>query len=1290
MHGHGCPKLGAILRGLALALFSLIFCCALSAAEPEIRLRISWGGGPAHSWQGKITLDRGQILEYRPLGFESDTAGAMQRSGTRELIIFPRVPRTFDGWDVTVAAPLDAKLTFELSHEQLEQPVRYEVSLSQAFQAVQRQELDKEGTRLVIARPPGDALRIKLPREALIFAPGERFAFEVQPFGIELAHGSIFTLQYTVLHARSDTEVSSSFREFRGEGDSGPPVPVSLDLPIAEGVYDIRLSVTPKRLAQSFTTQFVRFAPLAERRLQLVVVDPNKPQFATDPIWQTEVEIDPASPKWWERIMLVPSIKLLPGFTGEPLGSVKPANRTHLGRTLLELPAQAWQAYPLPVSRPGEPHIIELEYPSDLKQTLSLSLVEPDALGKVHGENIDSGLDVSEPAPGHKPELVKHRLICWPQSRSPLLLLVNRRSDAPAVYGRIRMLSGAPELDPLKSPAVENPRQLVATYSQPLFTRQFSAAEAPGPARTLEDWGTFYHGGRHLVEYLKHVGYTAAVIPAVSNGSALYPSVLLEPSSDQDGGLLLESGQDAARKDVLELLFLLFDRAGLKLQPSLAFSTPLPALERLRLLSPDEAVGVEPIGADGRTALARYGSRSGHAAYYNPLDRRVQQAIRNVVQELTERYKHHPSFAGLVITSDPNSYLWLPDDVSSCDDVTIARFTQETGIAVPGEGPGRFAVRARFLRGEGAPEWLKWRAANLSEFFATLHREAAAGQPSAGFKLALSELTNHRQLLAAMRPSLTGQTSAALPLLQIGMDAPALAANGVALLRPQHVAAQTQPDGTSLFAYLNQSAELDRLWGVSRAGEVRYETLPLGLAAFDRVSPFGRDRTHLHLDPPHAPAQAEFRRELIHALARYDCRTLQLGGAGLPLGQEEALRPFAEVYRRLPTDSFTTVDLPESKQRTQPVVLRTLKRQDKLLFYAVNDAPWPVHLEIDFQSAAAARQELYNSGRKPAVQRTAGSLNWQMQLEPYDLIAGEIVASEATVASWRVTTDPGVETALREKVREARLRTNALRTPRPINVLTNGAFEAPLERGAAPGWVHAEGQGITVEVADNGNRSPQALHVASRRGPDGRTPIVWVRSEPFHAPPTGRLSIVAWLRVDDLQKQPKLRLALEGKWQGKPYYRRANIGASEDGRPVKALTTQWAPYRFPVNDLPLSELTELRVGFDMMDEGEFWLDDVQVFDLWFEDQERDELLKNIATADVQLDAGRYGDCQRFLEGYWPWYLKQFVPLEGTAVAVQPAASRTAAPEGAAKPAPNSQLLDRMKGAFPTLPKWPLR
>jgi hypothetical protein len=81
-----------------------------------------------------------------------------------------------------------------------------------------------------------------------------------------------------------------------------------------------------------------------------------------------------------------------------------------------------------------------------------------------------------------------------------------------------------------------------------------------------------------------------------------------------------------------------------------------------------------------------------------------------------------------------------------------------------------------------------------------------------------------------------------------------------------------------------------------------------------------------------------------------------------------------------------------------------------------------------------------------------------------------------------------------------------------------------------------------------------------------------------------------------------------------------------------------------VTNLPLEGLTELSVGFDLMGEGEVWIDDVQLYDLWFEDAEQQELLKAVANADFQLTAGQIGDCHRFVDGYWPRFLQDHVPL----------------------------------------------
>ena len=154
---------------------------------------------------------------------------------------------------------------------------------------------------------------------------------------------------------------------------------------------------------------------------------------------------------------------------------------------------------------------------------------------------------------------------------------------------------------------------------------------------------------------------------------------------------------------------------------------------------------------------------------------------------------------------------------------------------------------------------------------------------------------------------------------------------------------------------------------------------------------------------------------------------------------------------------------------------------------------------------------------------------------------------------------------------------------------------------------------------------------------------MWVRSEPIPIPQSGRLAVWAWLKSGDSETPPPVRLAIEGRLDGKTYYRYATVGG---GTPKSAsLHNQWTQYWFQIDDLPSAGLTDLRVGFDMMGAGEIWIDDVQLYDVWFHENERDELIKHIGLADFNLTNGKLVECERYLESYWPRFLEQHVPLD---------------------------------------------
>ena len=167
-------------------------------------------------------------------------------------------------------------------------------------------------------------------------------------------------------------------------------------------------------------------------------------------------------------------------------------------------------------------------------------------------------------------------------------------------------------------------------------------------------------------------------------------------------------------------------------------------------------------------------------------------------------------------------------------------------------------------------------------------------------------------------------------------------------------------------------------------------------------------------------------------------------------------------------------------------------------------------------------------------------------------------------------------------------------------------------------------------------------------------------SRPFVVPDTGRLAVSVWLRVADAARQPPLRLALEGKFHGRDYYKFASVGlVPAGGQPAAPILPQWKQYLVPVDDLPLGGQNSVRVRFDLMGPGEVWVDDVQVFCLAFNRAEMVELSKIITLADVKLQNGQIGDCLHLLEGYWPRFLEENVPLPAEAEA-RPNSDREAA------------------------------
>jgi hypothetical protein len=127
---------------------------------------------------------------------------------------------------------------------------------------------------------------------------------------------------------------------------------------------------------------------------------------------------------------------------------------------------------------------------------------------------------------------------------------------------------------------------------------------------------------------------------------------------------------------------------------------------------------------------------------------------------------------------------------------------------------------------------------------------------------------------------------------------------------------------------------------------------------------------------------------------------------------------------------------------------------------------------------------------------------------------------------------------------------------------------------------------------------------------------------------------------------------------------------------------------FHVADLPLEPGRQMSVRFDLMGAGEVFIDDVEVYDLSFNRNELVELSKHISLMDLKLQNGQLADCLSLLEGYWPRFLEEHVPLPVGTGAGENLADRPAQPR---KPPPEprqpesgerTSLLDRMRDLVP--------
>ena len=1295
-------------------------------ATRPVTLHIQWGGGTPRAWAGRITLGAadagghgGGIGEWRTLSPDRDAAMRVHAEGNAVVVHEPR-PTAFDGVEVVLDDWRGRRVRVELEAAGGARPaVVTEIDVADVLAAPVQKPLDTEGNRLTVRQAAGDALAVVVEpgdqhthaADPSMCRPGSQVRLRVAPLLVlKPDHQSALELrlrlksvpQGEVLAAQASSIQPRPVGSAAGEA-GGPqalePVTFDVALPPREGAYDLEIEVLERG--------GLRWArPLASRTTQLVAIEDRPLGPRPEDGWKLVHEVDPGSPRLHERLRRLPGVGLpqvsLPDLPTIPLpelprpsvslpkmpqlpqmppmgGSVQAlvprlsgllasghsVVEPHPLGAMLRLPPAtpgqpAWEGIVVAGVQPGVPLAVEVEFPPDQEAVVGLTVLELDAAGTAVQCRHAGGFE----CPGQRAaatEPGRHRFVFWPTTKQPLIVISNPSTRRPAIFGKVRILAGPARLPFLDfegdRDAPTATRPVYAFLPRPEFWRR-GGVERVGEAggRPFADWGTYLSGIRHTADLLGARRAAGAMVTVFADGAAAWPSRLTRHAPRWGCGSA-ESGLAAAPRDVLEAVLRVHASEGLRLVAAMSFDAPLPLLEAA--LRRGNADGLVCVGRDGRGRSGPDGS-----PHYNILDPRVQQAVEAHVRELAGRLRGRPLVDGVALLLPHDGWLHLPGVAWGLDDVTFGRFLASVGVPEQATGADRFALRAEMVGGALRDAWLAWRADELAAFHGRLAGVLAEHDPRWSLYLAPTTLFAHGDLAAKFRPLLAAKPGADDMLLEIGLDpARSTTDRRVVYVSPQVHAAAGEVVDRALVAELNRAAPL--VAAAAGAGRrsvaIVEEPLDIDLRRAARHGPFGGAAVEgcaMHA----LPAGPGGRRSLVESLAVADAESIFDMRLALeaPVAADGARRAFAA----LPAGRLQSIG------GMGPVVLRGFQGDGGLVVHAVNAAAAPARILLPVRSATVRAADDGTRGTIPVVEGVA-----TLPIEAWGMRT-LVIDGGLDGGAPRVEHDDAVRQAVAEGIEDLRRRRRVLETPAPLDVLDNPDFEIgagqPQRLSAIAGWELVEprrgGLAFVPGVAAPDARPGRAVAFSSVHG------LSTLRSNPFPAPATGRLSIAVRLRIADGDPQPPLRIALEGVLGDREYYRFAAVGGLTGGRP---LAGEWARFVLPVDDLPRDGLESLRVRFDLLGPGAVQIDEVRVFDLAFEEPQRVQLSKMIGVMETAAAAGDIGRCVVDLDGYWPRFLAEFVSAADVQrLAEVPPPAQPARPEPARQ---SPGVIDRLRG-----------
>ena len=381
----------------------------------------------------------------------------------------------------------------------------------------------------------------------------------------------------------------------------------------------------------------------------------------------------------------------------------------------------------LPVLKnPLRYHLLELEYPDNLRRTFGVTLYSAGNGIVIGGQMNGTGIFTGGVHPVTN-SMQRKRLLWVPFSPDVMLICENYGSNYSERGGALSKLR-LYEIDSDLLPALPNlpDGRKIGVWDEDC-TMDATWFNMPYLLRDkgvdLEFWR---EKGERIAEYAHHMGYN------------LWTIQFMEYYGDRTGAdLSLRQlkpmkvpGTQGHIHGCVDTLARIFEREKIHFYGRLGVD-PFRGSSR-------GIIGGEECMAKDSSDFVRRGkeavelvSKNGQIdrnAIMNPLHPRYIDGMKRILAFYRDRYQENPMFSGITLR-DTSALHSLKNLDYGYDDYTVSLFEQETGIAVPKIADGtRFYFRWRFLTSpENREKWIAWRCRKLAEVSAELVRELRKG-----------------------------------------------------------------------------------------------------------------------------------------------------------------------------------------------------------------------------------------------------------------------------------------------------------------------------------------------------------------------------------------------------------------------------------------------------------------------------------------------------------------------------------------------------------------------------------